>query len=300
MSRTQGRLDSDQAYKDGLIFFPIKVGDFTTGTPAITRPGAGQVGVSLAGSATAYVAMMSLPFLMLRTGVQDDLQEYFGSLNAGGANALAVPGQLQYSIGSLTPGVTKTINVTSSIGINAGSILTLDTVASGVQEFPQVVSITDATHIVVASLANSHSAGVPLTLNAFTTPAGVTGRPPFTGTTEFTPVTSPRPKGVKIKQLAAVYSVSTAAGTLNQLTLTATQYIPNNTAIAQTTLLAATGMPEATNAQPFVSPVTLAVANQNFIVTPYTQLVLEWDFTTGTGGSAVLYGVYAKVDFNFN
>lgn len=300
MSRTQGRLDSDQPYKDGLVFFPIKVGDFTTGTPTITRPGAGQVGVSLAGSATAYVAMMTLPFLVLRTGVQDDLQEFFGSANAGGAQGLAVPGLLEYSIGALTPGINKTINVTSSIGINPGAILTLDTVASTVQEFPVVASVTDATHIVVNSLANSHSAGVPLTLNAFTTPAGVTGRPPFTSTTEFNSTVAPRPKGIKFKQLAAVYSVATAAGTLNQLTLTATQYIPNNTAIAQTTLLAATGMPEATNAQPYVSPVNLPVANQNFIVTPYTQLVLEWDFTTGTGGSAVLYGVYAKVDFNFN
>jgi hypothetical protein len=300
MSRTQGRLDSDQAYKDGLIFFPIKVGDFTTGTPVITRPGAGQVGVSLTGSATAYVAMMSLPFLMLRTGVQDDLQEYFGSLNAGGANAGPVPGLLQYSVGSLTAGNSVTIQVANSAGFTAGNYLTVDTVASGVQEFPQITSITDATHIVVNALAHAHSAGIPITQNVFTTPAGVTGRPPFTGTTEFTPVTAPRPKGIKIKQLAGVYSVSTAAGTLNQLTLTATQYIPNNTAIAQTTLLAATGMPETTNAQPFVSPVTLPVANQNFIVTPYTQLVLEWDFTTGTGGSAVLYGVYAKVDYNFN
>ena len=302
MSRTQGRYDSDSPYKDGLIFVPILPTYVTSGAGAVSnRPAAGRFATSLPTTATAYVLMIPLASLLFRAGLQDDLQEQFGSARAGGANALPVPGFLSYTTAILAAGSNVSIPVIASGNFAVGHFVTLDTVASGVQEFPMVVSIPDATHIVVNTILNAHATNAPVTDNAFTTPAGVTGRPPFTGITELTPVTAPRPKGISFKAMYPVYTIGGAAATLNTIGLTQTIF-GNNLAPVTSNIIAdaANGLATATQTNPYVTPIVVPAAAQIFRTTKLAEFVLEWDFTTGSGGTGLLEGVFFDVDFNHN
>jgi hypothetical protein len=301
MSRTQGRVDGDTEYKDGLIWIPILPTYVTTGTgQVINRPAAGRVATSLPTTATAYVLMIPLGNLLFRAGVQDDLQEQFGSANAGGAQGLPVPGFTTYTTGSLTKGNNVSIPVISSDNLTVGHFLTLDTVASGVQEFPMITSVPDATHVVVNQILNSHSTNAPLSDNVFTTPAGVTGRPPFTGITELTPVTAPRPKGIKFKAMYPVYTIGGAAATTNTIGLTQTTFA-NNGAPATTNIVAvaANGLSTATQANPYLTPISVPSAAAIFRTIKFSDFVLEWDFTTGSGGTGLLEGVFLDVSYNY-
>lgn len=302
MSRTQSRVDGDLEYKDGLLWIPILPGYATTGSGAvINRPAAGRVGTSLPTTATAYVLMIPLGNLLFRAGVQDDLQEQFGSTNAGGAQGLPVPGFTTYTTSSLSKGNNVSIPVQNSGSFVVGHYLTLDTVASTVQEFPLITSIPDATHVVVSQILNTHSSNAPVSDNVFTTPAGVTGRPPFTGITQLTPTTSPRPKGIKFKALYPVYTISGAAATLNTIGLTQTTFA-NNGAPATSNIVAdaANGMATATQANPYLTPIVVPSAAAIFRTTKFTDYVIEWDFTTGSGGAGVLEGVFLDVSYNYN
>jgi hypothetical protein len=299
MSRTQARLDGDLEYKDGLLWIPILTSYFTTsaGTLTESRPGAGRVAASL-GAAGAYVAMIPLGNLLFRAGVQDDLQEQFGSANAGGAQGLPVPGFTTYTTASLAKGNNVSIPVITSGSFAVGHYVTLDTVASGVQEFPLIVSIPDATHIVVNQILNTHATNAPLSDNVFTTPAGVTGRPPFTGITELTPVTSPRPKGIKFKAMYPVYTITGAVLTTNTIGLTQTVF-GNNLAPVTSNIIAvaANGLATAVQANPYLTPIAVPSAAAIFRTTKFAEYVIEWDvITTGT---ALLEGIFLDISFNY-
>jgi hypothetical protein len=302
MSRTQARLDSDLPYADGHIFIPILPNYVTTGAGAVaTRPAAGLYGTSLPTTATAYTVMIPLGSLLFRSGVQDDLQEQFGSLVAGGAQGQPTPDQITYQIGSVVAGANVNVNVITSGNFSVGQVVIYDTVASGVQEFPTITAIPDGTHITFGTIKNSHSANAPITGNLFTTPAGITGRPPYTGVSQLTPVTAPRPKGISFEAIYAVYTIGTAAATVNTIGLTQAIFA-NGAAVPTATNIianAANGLGTAFGATMYVTPIVVPAAQQFFRTTKLTEYVLEWDVTTGTGGNAVLYGVFFDVEYNY-
>ena len=302
MSRTQAAVSGDTPFQDGL--FPLAPGGdifATTGAATLTRIASGEISLRLTAAATAYVVIGTASSMLFRTGVQDDAQMFFGSLKAGGAQNLSVGNVQTTSTASTVAGSPVNIAVFSSVNFAAGQFVTIDTVASGVQEFAQVTSIPDATHITVAKLVNPHTSPFPVTANLFTSPYGASGRPPFAGSSQLTPLTAPRPKGLFFKQLNVAYIVNTANASVPTVGLTAIQY-GHNVAPVVTTLIAnaTNNLQTAFQANPYVVAVPVPVANQGFIVTPNTSVVVEFDITTGAAATVDVLGFYLVCGFNYN
>ena len=305
MSRTVATLDSDSPSPDGMI--PFGAIDFSavTGTAVLTRIAAGQFSLRTNQTAQGYVMLASVTGLLFRTGVQDDTQEFFGSSRAGGSNSLPVGSPVTSLTASIVAGTAVNMAVVSSVGFSVNQYVTIDTVASGVQEFQRITAIPDSTHITVATIANSHTGaatgGAPVSANLFTTPAGVTGRPPFTGSSQLTPVTTFRPKGISITGLDLVYAINTTAITVPTIGLFATSYV-NAVAPSTTTLItqATNGLQTAAQATPYVINVPVPVANRSFITTPDTVVSVEVDFTTGGSGSVDMIGLFLRTTFNYD
>lgn len=309
MPRFQSRLDCDRGYNDGHLFISAFDSITLSGTTGVARTGAGNFNLTIGNTQTVVLAF-PLTNILFRTGVQDDLQEQFGSLRAGGAQGRHVPGFSSYTTGSLTAGSSVSIPVLNSglvssatAGFQVGDMLTLDTVASGVQEFPFITSIPDATHVVVNKIVNAHSTNAPITQNVFTTPAGVSGRPPYSGISQLTPVTSPRPKGIQFRAIYPWFSVAGAALTLNTIGLTRT-IAANNATVAsgESDIIAnaANGLPTATQANPYLSAIAVPNASQIYQTSKFASYNLEWDLTTAGGGTAALWGIFIDVTYNYN
>lgn len=310
MPRFQRRVDSDTGYADGHIFIPI-VSDFSTGA---TAPGAalatynGIANISatnLNTAATAYTFSVPMnEYLTARYGVQDDLQEFFGTGQPVGAQGLQVGQPTTLSTASSLAGSNISVAVLSSTNFVTGTWVLVDTVASGVQEKALINAIPDGLHIQFATLKNAHTTPFPIAANLFTSPAGVSGSPPYTGITELTAVVAPRPKGILIKQLNCIYAILAAAATVNTISIISQQFVNQATLPAQTTLLAlaANGLQTATNAanQFYVTPIPLPVASQVFINTRTTEVTLNWNVTTGAAASAAIVGVSVDVTYNYN
>lgn len=301
MSRTKDRLDCDTGYTDGQIFISALDGTLTSGTGTATRTASGNYGLSLGNSITA-VLVLPLSSLILRYGVQDFLQEQFGSTTAIGAAGKAVGGITTATTASFVAGTSVNVAVLSSVGFTVGGAVLIDTVASGVQEKAFISAIPDATHLTFNLIANSHSSTCWVTHNLFTTPADVTGIPPYAGISQLTPVTSPRPKGITIKEIYPVYSVAGAALTTNTIGVTKTVINPSNVAPTITNILAsaANGLSTATNAQPYITPIQVPIANAIYLNSKYTELYMEWAVSTAGGGTAVLNGVFVDITYNYN
>jgi hypothetical protein len=291
MSRTQAIIQGDTPQADGTVSL-LPGADFVatsaSGATTLFKIATGEFSLRAA-AASAYVIFGSLGGMIFRTGIQDDLQSFFGSSRAGGAQGLPIGSPQTLATASTVAGSSVSITVLSTVGFLPFQYVTIDTVASGVQEFTQILSITSPTVMVVRTLVNSHTAFFPVAANLFTTYTGATGRPPFTGASELTPVTVPRPKGISFLQLSVIYQVTTTAITVPTVGLFATQYF-NNAAPVTTTLIAqaTNGLQTATQAQPYVIPVPVPIAAQNFIVTPNTQVSVEFDFTNSTGTVDIL------------
>jgi hypothetical protein len=124
----------------------------------------------------------------------------------------------------------------------------------------------------------------------FTTPASVSGAPPFTGLSQFTPTTS-RPKGIQISSITPIVTATTAL--TSTFSLYQTLFV-NGTAPATTTV---------------VGPLTANVAISTDNVTPVSvptpvwmtglnaQYVLNWNITAGVG---TIYGVKLGLTYNYN
>lgn len=299
MSRTQSRLDSDQRYTDGR--FSLGPTDFTqvSGASTITNIATGEYSYHVAASVGAFETLAGLTGAMFRLGLQDDLQEFYGSLRAGGAQGLPVGATSTLTTGSLTAGSPVNIAVANSGNFAVGNYVTIDTVASTVQEFARITAIPDATHITVNAIVNSHSGGAPVTQNVWTTPGSVTGRPPFSGTTQFTSPTG-RPKGIAIKAIVLSYLVTGANFTVPTVGVFAMQY-QNNVAPALTTLLAqgTNGLRTAAQANPYVTNIPLVLAAQPFIITPSTVVSASIVGNTGSATTFDLLGLDFICDFNY-
>ena len=303
MSRTQNRLDADTPQSDGQL--PIPGTDFVNTNASVTtysKIAFGEYSLHCATSATAYQAVGGLNATTLRTGVQDALQELYGSYRAGGAQGLPVGIPLTYATAAVTvPAPSYSQAVVSSVGMSAGQSVTLDTVASGKQEFTTILSVTNATTIVLANVTQTHSNGFPIFVNNYTTPAGVSGFPPYTGLSQLTPVVSARPKGIKITQVTLNYLVGTANISAQTVGLAYVTYA-NGVAAAVTTLIAnaTNALPVAFGATPYAWVIPVPIANQVWI-NPFNSFVsVEFDFTTGTSGTVDVLGATLSCQYNFN
>jgi hypothetical protein len=245
---------------------------------------------------------MPLGDILFRYGLQDDLQEQFGTGQPVGAQGLQVGSPQTLSTGSSLAGANISVAVLSSVGFTVGTWAVVDTVASGLQETQLINAIPDATHIQFATLKNAHTTPFPIAANIFTTPAGVSGPPPFTGITQLTAVTAPRPKGILFKAIYPVYQLTTAAQTTNTIGLTKTTFA-NVTAPVVTNIIANAnnGLAVATNAQPYVTPIPVPVASQVYQTSRFTEYVIEWDITpSGATAIALLFGIFIDVSYNLN
>lgn len=303
MSRTVARLQGDQPFNDMLVALSPPGDIVAAGATAqtLTKIAFGEYSWRAATATTAYTFVGGVSGLIFRTGLQDDYQQAFGSARAGGAQGLA-PGFPQTLVtASTVAGTFVTLTVMSSVNFFVGQFVTVDSVASGVQEFTQITSIPSGTSIVVAKLVNAHTANFPLTANLFTTPGPRTGRPPFTGLSQLTPQTVSPPKGINVQQLTVLYAVNTTAITVPTVGMAATQYF-NNAAPTITTLIAnaTNNLQTAAQVQPYVIPVPVPVANQGFLVTPNTVVTVEFDFTTGASGSVDVLGFVINGQYNYD
>lgn len=304
MSRTVGRLQGDQVFADPTIGLSPQ-GDILqvagAGTSTLTKIAFGEYSYRTATASVAYVFVGGVSGLIFRTGLQDDYQQAFGSARAGGSQGLP-PGFPQTLVtASTVAGAPVTLTVMSSVNFFVGQFVTVDTVASGVQEFAQILSIPSGTSIIVSKLVNAHTANFPLTGNLFTTPGPRVGRPPFTGLSQLSPQTVAPAKGINIQQISVIYAVNTTAITVPTVGLAATQYV-NNVAPTITTLIpnATNNLQTAAQAQPYVIPVPVPVANQGFVVTPNTIVSIEFDFTTGATGNVDVLGFVITGQYNYD
>lgn len=125
----------------------------------------------------------------------------------------------------------------------------------------------------------------------FTTPASVSGTPPFTGLTQFA-ATASRPKGINITSVAPIFSPTAA------VTSTIAVYVTPfaaNVAPVTTAILAPTAVVGTIQANPRVAATPVV---SNYIITANTEVVVEWVISAAT--SATLYGVVLGFTYNFN
>jgi hypothetical protein len=306
MSRTQGKFESDSGWNDGQIFISALDMDATSGTTTPTRNAAGDYSVNIGASQTC-VLVVSLSNIIFRYGVQDYLQEQFGSTNAGGAQGLAVAGYTTLTTASAAAGNGVNIAVVNSANFSAQSYVAMGTaaqIAAGTAQYAQITAIPDSTHITVSVIGTTLASGSVITQGVFTTPAGVTGIPPFSSNSAtppswLNPTTAPRPKGIQFKEIYPWYSISGAALTTNTIGITKT-LASNNIANTATNILAnaANGLATATQANPYLTPIQ--IASPAYQMSKYASYNVEWDVTTGAGGAARIYGLYMDVAFNWN
>lgn len=133
--------------------------------------------------------------------------------------------------------------------------------------------------------------------NTFTTPAGASGPPPFTGVTQFTTPSS-RPKGLQINTVTPIYTIGSANATVNHIAVYENLFT-NGSAPTQNTVLASTNLTLTAATNPYVTAVTLA--SPAFITDVNNDVVVEWAITTGAStGTATVYGVVFGVSCNYN
>jgi hypothetical protein len=305
MARTVSRLQGDQPFSDMMI--PLIAGadivqvTGSGGASAMTKIAAGEYSLRTSTASQAYVFMGGCSSLVFRNGLQDDYQEAFGSSRAGGSAGLPIGFPQTLVTASTVAGTSVTLTVMSSVNFFVGQKLTVDTSASGVQEFTYITSIPSGTSIVVASLSNSHTANFPISGNLFTTPGPRTGRPPFTGLSQLTPQTSAPLKGINIQQLVLIYAVNTTAITVPTVGMYAAQYF-NNVAPTITTLItqATNNLATAAQTNPYMITVPVPVANQGFVVTPNTVVTVEFDFTTASTGNVDVIAFILNGQYNYD
>jgi hypothetical protein len=132
--------------------------------------------------------------------------------------------------------------------------------------------------------------GDPAPPATFSTPAGVSGPPPFTGITQLTPVTVARPKGISITSITPIATVTTLVAstfTLNQVAFV------NGVAPAVTAIINALSAPIPVSTDN-VTPITIAAPV--YLTNLNAQYILNWNITAGAG---TLYGIRLGVQYNY-
>jgi hypothetical protein len=302
MSRTQSVQHYDTPFPDGILTFGITdmVIATGTGTGAYTRLASGSWSLNVSTTTASQIAI-PISGILRKYGMQDFVQEAFGNSIPRGSHGQPVGWPNTLSTANSLAGNAINVAVKSSVNFSVGQACLVDTVASTVQETAVISAIPDATHITFFSLANAHTAPVPIAANVFTTPASVTGIPPFTGITELTPVTAVRPKGILIKQITPRYVINTANAATNTIGITETVYAQgaSPTATVNTILAnAANGLATAFSANVNVTPIPIPVANQKWFMNRNSDIIIEWDITNGSTGTVDLLGIEVDISYN--
>jgi hypothetical protein len=308
MSRYQRRLDTDTGYADGHLYVPILATNITGAGAVISNAViAGTSGISLPTSATAYVINVPIGPALYRYGVQDDLQAQFGGGGLGGTpfgaqglNVNAAQTLIGTSVAaSNAPVVLAVTAPQSTVGFVVGAIVQIDVGAAA--EFQTITAINAGVSITVGALSKAHTATFQVFQNPFTTPASVSGAPPFTGLSQLTPVTAPRPKGIQIKAIYPVYQIGAVNATLNTISLQKAQFTNNQAPVVSNIIASgANGMQTAFQAATLAYVTPIVVAAPAFQITKFTEIFSVWSLTTGTGGTATVFGMFLDVTYNYN
>lgn len=303
MSRTQSPQSYDTPFPDGIISIQA-LSDMQAatggGTAAFTKIASGEWSLRIS-TTTATTVGVAFAGILRRYGMQDFVQNQFGSTKALGSQGLPVGWPNTLSTANATAGAAVNVAVLSSVNFAVGQQCLIDTVGSGVQEVAAISAIPDGTHITFVTLANSHTSPFIILANQFTTPAGVTGLPPFTGITELTPVTAVRPKGILIKQITPRYVINTANLGTNTIGITETVYANNTTPTTTVNTIltnAANGLATAFSANVYVTPIPIPVANQKWFMNRNSDIIIEWDVTNTSTGTVDLLGIDVDVSYN--
>jgi hypothetical protein len=109
------------------------------------------------------------------------------------------------------------------------------------------------------------------------------------------------PKGFQINSINVIYLVTGAALTGHTCRLDKSAFA-NNVALASTNVLTsgANGLATATQANPYCTEIAMPAAFQAYQVSDLSEYWFEVSATTQAAGAYRLYGLRAKVTFNFN
>jgi hypothetical protein len=114
-----------------------------------------------------------------------------------------------------------------------------------------------------------------------------------------TPRTAFKVKGFKMLSVDVIYRVTVAGLTTNILRVDQTLLV-NNVAPAITPVLAPTGIPVATQANPYVANVPLPAAQQIYRILPDQELWIEMTIAIPNTSKLDFYGFDTLLEFNYN
>jgi hypothetical protein len=139
--------------------------------------------------------------------------------------------------------------------------------------------------------------------------AGIAGSADFQGRPDtipamnlgqpITPRTAFKVKGFKMLSVDVIYRVTVAGLTTNTLRVDQTLFV-NNVAPAVTAVLAPTGIPVATQVNPYVANVPLPAAQQVYRIAPDQELWIEMTIAIPNTSKLDFYGFDSLIEFNFN
>ncbi len=111
----------------------------------------------------------------------------------------------------------------------------------------------------------------------------------------------PVPKGTQVDSIDLIYGVYTVAATLATVGLTSTVFA-NNAAPVVSNLIAlgANGLTTTVNTAGQVKVINVPVSTPAMTITADTELVLNFNLTAGSGGTATFYGAVVRCHYNFN
>lgn len=127
------------------------------------------------------------------------------------------------------------------------------------------------------------------------------GRPPYASASQFVVPTN-RPKGIAIRAITPIYSVTGSALTSQTLGLTKTVFAEAAAPVVTALLAAAAnGQPLTVNTagQTHATTSSLLAANQVMQVARNTDLIIEHSLVIGAG-TAEMYGWFVDINFNHN
>jgi len=116
---------------------------------------------------------------------------------------------------------------------------------------------------------------------------------------QITPRTAFKVKGFKLLSFDVIYRVTVAGLTTNTVRVDLTNQV-NNVAPAVTAVLAATGIPTATQANPYVTNVALPAAQQIYRIGADQELFVEMTVAIPNTSKLDFYGFDLLCEYNFN
>lgn len=129
-------------------------------------------------------------------------------------------------------------------------------------------------------------------------PPGAQGFPPFKGISQFTPLTTQPPKGIRILNVWVVYNVGVVALTAASLSLNRTTYTNGVVRTVTNLPLSGAALPLANQAGDYVA--TQTVITPVFENIDLSDITCEFALTMANTGTIRIYEMGAHFDFNMN